>query len=87
MKQGENHAAEGSWRLFVDGASNSKGAGVGIVLVTPEGTILKQGIRLGFKASNNEAEYEALIAGLQKAQTLGAKQLQVFGDSQLVSNQ
>ena len=57
------------------------------MLVTPEDTILEQGIRLGFETSNNEAEYEALIAGLEKAQALGAKQLQVFGDSQLVSNQ
>lgn len=85
--QREIPSAQGVWRLFVDGASNSKGAGVGIVLVTPEDAILEQGIRLGFEASNNKAEYEALIAGLQKAQELGAKQLQVFGDSQLVSNQ
>ena len=45
------------------------------MLVTPEGTTLEQVIRLEFEASNNEAKYEALITDLQKAHTLGAKQL------------
>ncbi|KAM2627668.1 hypothetical protein TB2_001092 [Malus domestica] len=52
------------WNLHVDGASNYKGLGAGIVLVTPYGSMLKQAITLGFKTSNNEAEYEALLAGL-----------------------
>lgn len=86
IRKKKNQATTETWKLFVDGASNSKGAGIGIVIITPENTILEQGIRLEFRASNNEAEYEALIGGLQKAQTLGAKHLQVFGDSQLVSN-
>uniref|UniRef100_A0A2N9EP38 RNA-directed DNA polymerase n=1 Tax=Fagus sylvatica TaxID=28930 RepID=A0A2N9EP38_FAGSY len=51
------------WKLFVDGASNMKGAGAGAVLVSPEGLILEQAVRLGFLASNNEAEYEALLIG------------------------
>ena len=50
-------------------------------MITLENAILEQGIRLGFEASNNEAEYEALIAGLQKARALGSKQLQVLGNS------
>uniref|UniRef100_A0A2N9FTJ7 Uncharacterized protein n=1 Tax=Fagus sylvatica TaxID=28930 RepID=A0A2N9FTJ7_FAGSY len=73
------------WKLFVDGASNMKGAGAGAVLVSPEGLILEQAVRLGFLASNNEAEYEALLIGLRSALRLGADRLQVFCDSQLVS--
>lgn len=51
------------WDLFVDGASNVKGSGIGLVFRTPEGQTLEQADRLGFEASNNEAEYEALIQG------------------------
>uniref|UniRef100_A0A2N9F7U3 RNase H type-1 domain-containing protein n=1 Tax=Fagus sylvatica TaxID=28930 RepID=A0A2N9F7U3_FAGSY len=82
------HADESSleWKLFVDGASNMKGAGAGAVLVSPEGLILEQAVRLGFLASNNEAEYEALLIGLRSAIRLGADRLQVFCDSQLVVN-
>uniref|UniRef100_A0A2N9GAT2 RNA-directed DNA polymerase n=1 Tax=Fagus sylvatica TaxID=28930 RepID=A0A2N9GAT2_FAGSY len=55
------------WELFVDGASNSKGSGARIVLVSLEGLILEQAVRLKFSASNNEAEYEALLIGLKTA--------------------
>jgi ribonuclease HI len=73
--------------LFVDGASNSKGSGAGIVLVSPERLVLEQAVRLKFSASNNEAEYEALMIGLRSAREFGASHLQVFCDSQLVANQ
>ena len=49
--------------------------------------MIEQGIRLEFEASNNKAEYEALIAGLHKAQLLGEKRLHIFSDSKLVSRQ
>ena len=62
----------GKWELFVDGASNSKGSGAGVMLVSPEGLILEQAVRLKFSASNNEAEYEALLIGLRTAEGLGA---------------
>jgi len=45
--------------------------GIGIVLTTPEGSIIEQSFTLGFPASNNEAEYEAVLAGLRAAITLG----------------
>jgi ribonuclease HI len=77
----------GRWELFVDGASNSKGSGAGIVLVSPKGLVLEQAVRLKFSASNNETKYEALMIGLQTARKLGANRLQVFCDSQLVANQ
>jgi ribonuclease HI len=75
------------WELFVDGASNSKGSGAGIVLISPEGLVLEQAVRLKFSASNNEAEYEAMLIGLRTAKKLGANHLQIFCDSQLVANQ
>lgn len=78
---------DGGWTLSVDGSSNQKGAGVGIILVSPDGCTLEKAIRLGFEASNNEAEYEALIAGVRLAAKLGAMRLQIFSDSQLVVNQ
>jgi hypothetical protein len=62
----------GRWDLFVDGASNSKGLRAGVVLVSPEGLVLEQAVRLKFSASNNEAENEALLIGLRTAERLGA---------------
>ncbi|RVW34465.1 Retrovirus-related Pol polyprotein from transposon opus [Vitis vinifera] len=52
------------WTLRVDGASRSSGSGVGLLLQSPTGEHLEQAIRLGFPASNNEAEYEAILSGL-----------------------
>jgi hypothetical protein len=71
----------GRWELFVDGASNSKSSGAGIVLISPEDLVLEQAVRLKFSASNNEAEYEALLIGLRTASKLGASHFQVFCDS------
>ena len=52
------------WTLYVDDAFNDTGSGAGIMLISPEGHKIYCVIHFGFKASNNEAEYEALIAGL-----------------------
>ncbi len=60
------------WKLFVDRASNMKGSRVGAVLISPDGLILEQAVRLDFLASNNEAEYKALLVGLKSARRLGA---------------
>ena len=81
------NSSSGKLELFVDGASNCKGSGARIVLISPKGLVLEQAVRLGFPVSNNEAEYEALIVGLRKARRLDAEHLQVFCDSQLVTNQ
>ena len=75
------------WKLFVDGASNRHGAGLGIVLISPDDLVVEQAINLGFPASNNEAEYEALLAGLKTAFCMKATELMVYSDSQLVVNQ
>ena len=60
------------WRVFVEGASSAMGDGARIVIITPEGIRLEHSFRLGFKASNNEAEYEALLAGLKTVLGMGA---------------
>jgi len=64
-----------------------RGLGVKIVMVSPEGLRLEKSLRLGFCTSNNEAEYEALIAGLQVVQRLSAEEVEVFSDSRLVVSQ
>ena len=51
------------------------------MLVSPEGLVLEQAVRLGFPASNNEAEYEALVVELRSAHWLDAKHLEIFCDS------
>ncbi|XP_058070971.1 uncharacterized protein LOC131220014 [Magnolia sinica] len=74
------------WTRYVDGSSNAKGAGAEIVLVAPDSTPIHYAIRFDFKASNNEAKYEALLAGLRLVASLGVQSLQVRCDSQLVVN-
>jgi hypothetical protein len=69
------------WRLYIDGASNSRGSGLGVVLSAPQGQMIELAIRLGFPASNNVAEYEALLHGLRSAITLQADPLHVYYDS------
>ena len=73
-----------SWKVFVDGASSAMGAGAGIVIITPEGIHLEHSFRLGFKASNNEAEYEAFLAGLKTVLCMGARDVEIYSDSRLV---
>ena len=65
----------------MDGALSAMGAGVGIVIITSEGIRLEHSFRLGFKASNNEVEYEALIARLKTTFDLGACDMEVYSDS------
>ncbi|XP_076922942.1 uncharacterized protein LOC143584902 [Bidens hawaiensis] len=59
------------WSLFTDGASSSEGSGAGLRLVNPEGHEFTYSIKLDFKSTNNEAEYEAFLAGLRIAKMLG----------------
>ena len=71
----------------MDSASSTSGARVGIVVITLEGIKLEHSFRLGFKASNNEAEYEALFAGLRVVSDIGANEVEIYSDSRLVVNQ
>ncbi|XP_016651049.1 PREDICTED: uncharacterized protein YpeP-like [Prunus mume] len=64
-----------------------QGCGAGLVLISPDKVVLEYALHFKFHASNNEAEYEALLAGLRLAKEMGAKQVQIFIDSQLVVHQ
>ena len=70
-----------TWELYMDGSSNKQGSGAGIILTSPEGIQLEYALRFGFPTSNNEAEYEALLVGLQLAISIDAEQIQVYNDS------
>ena len=75
------------WKLSVDGASNAQGSGASLILTSPEGIDIEYALRFGFRTSNNEAEYEAVIAGLNLAHSLEVDQLEVYSDFQLVVRQ
>ena len=66
------------WKVFVDDASSAMRAGVGIVIITLEGIRLEHSFKLGFKASNNEAEYEAFLVGLRTVLCLGAQDVEII---------
>ena len=73
--------------MFFDG-SKQQGAGAGVVLVPPKGTKFRYVLQINFSnASNNEAEYEALLHGMRMAKTCGATRLAIYGDSNLVVQQ
>ncbi|KAM1094380.1 hypothetical protein ACFX10_009407 [Malus domestica] len=76
-----------AWSLYVDGLSNQQGCGAGLVFTTPDKVAMKYALRFKFKASNNKAEYEALLAGLRLSKHFGVKRIDIFSDSQLVVNQ
>ncbi|KAG7536468.1 Ribonuclease H-like superfamily [Arabidopsis suecica] len=80
-------SGNGTWILYSDGSSTSHGSGVGIRLVSPTGEMLEQSFRLRFTATNNVAEYEALIAGLRLAIGMNVQRLRALIDSQLVASQ
>jgi hypothetical protein len=78
----ENHQ---TWTLFIDGAWGQAGAGALVVLIAPSGLKSKYATRLEFKATNNIAECEGLILGLNKAKATGEKTLLINTDSQIVA--
>ena len=73
--------------IQINGSSTQKMRGVGVVIITPDGEILKYGVWLKFPATNNEAEYEGILTGLRLGRALGAKDLLVQNDSKLVIGQ
>ncbi|XP_077232437.1 uncharacterized protein LOC143869766 [Tasmannia lanceolata] len=75
------------WELHMDGSSNYLGSGAGLILTGPENFVMDYAVRFGFKASNNEAEYEALLAGMKLAIQTRAQRLKAYIDSQLVVKQ
>nr|KYP44282.1 Transposon Ty3-I Gag-Pol polyprotein [Cajanus cajan] len=81
------HFEEHWWILHVDGSSNGQGSGAGVILEGPKGITLEQSLRFRFKASNNQAEYEALLAGLRLAEDMGASSIKCLTDSKVVAEQ
>ncbi|GJW69310.1 reverse transcriptase domain-containing protein [Tanacetum coccineum] len=75
------------WILFTDGASNSKGSRAGLVLISPSGVEFTYALRLNFASTNNEAEYEALLAGLRMARNMKVQNIDVKVNSKLVASQ
>ncbi|GAU32496.1 hypothetical protein TSUD_317030 [Trifolium subterraneum] len=75
------------WTIFVDGSSNSQGSGAGIILENGDGVLIEVSLGLSFPTTNNQAEYEAFLAGLRLAEDMGAEEITIFTDSQLVASQ
>ena len=75
------------WSIYTDGSSNRLTGRAGIVLLLPEGDAIECMIHLDFPATNNESEYEALVAGLDLAKAAGAAKVVIHCDSQVITNQ
>nr|XP_023919913.1 uncharacterized protein LOC112031455 [Quercus suber] len=75
------------WKVYVDGAANQRGSGVRLVLTSPKQVIIEKSLRLGFSATNNEVEYEALLMGMAMVRKLGGKTVEIFSDSKLIVGQ
>ena len=75
------------WTLYTDGAWGHQGAGASAVLIAPSGLRSKYASRLEFQATNNIAEYEGLILGINKAKALGAKTILAKIDAKVVAEQ
>jgi ribonuclease HI len=75
------------WGLYFDGLVCSKGQGVGCVIIFPSGVYIDLSIRLEFACTNNQVGYESLLHGLEYLRVLGARGIDVFGDSNLIVQQ
>ena len=83
-KGAEEHS---QWSVHTDGSSNRQAGGVDVVLLSPEGDIVECMICLDFPTTNNEAEYETLIASLDLARAARATSVVIYCDSQVITNQ
>ena len=72
------------WRLSVDGDADAQGSGVSLILTSPDGIDVVYALRFEFQDSNNKAEYEVVITGLNLAHSMEADQLEICSDSHLV---
>ena len=77
----------GTWKMYFDKAVNQYGNGIGILLITPEGSHIPLAINLNFEATSNMAKYEACIAKMEALRELRVKEAKVFGDSTFVKAQ
>jgi hypothetical protein len=72
------------WGLYFDGSVYSKGQGAGCVIISPCDMYIDLSIRLEFVCTNNQVEYESLLHGLEYLRDLGARDVDMFGDSNLI---
>ncbi|XP_058766321.1 uncharacterized protein LOC131639897 [Vicia villosa] len=75
------------WKLYFDGSSHKNGTGIGRVIISPDGIPVKCKYSIDGMCTNNEAEYESLITGLELLIELGARNVEIMGDSKLVVKQ
>nr|GEX57852.1 hypothetical protein [Tanacetum cinerariifolium] len=75
------------WKLYTEGASNEHGSKARLILIDPEGAEYSYALRLNFSKSNNDAEYEALLAGLRIETKIKVEKMHAFVDSKLVASQ
>ena len=80
----EKTSEEDGWKMYFDGASNALGCDVGTILMSPEGNHCPFTAKLSFECTNNVAEYEACVLGLQAIIEKKIKSLKVYDDSALV---
>ena len=87
--QSEDKGVKGQrlWSIHTDGSSNQRSRGTDVVIQTPEGDKIECMIRLDFPTTNNEAEYEALIAGLDLVRAAGVENMIIHCDSQAITSQ
>ena len=69
---------EGLWKMFFDGSINKEGVGAGVWTISPNREFKVCSYKLNFECTNNVAEYEALLLGLNSLKDLGAKRIDVF---------
>jgi hypothetical protein len=79
-----NVEEKATWKMYFDGASNQHGYGVGVLLIAPDGVHIPLSAKLNFVATNNVAEYEVCIVGLEALLAIDVKEVKIFGDSTLV---
>jgi hypothetical protein len=86
-KPKEDNEQTSRWTTHIDGSSTKNAGGISIILESPEGDIIKRAVRLQYTTTNNEAKYEVLLTRLKLAKILGATELDIRSDSQLVVRQ
>ena len=78
---------EGLWKMYFDGSVAKAGAGASVYIISPIRDPKAYSYKLVFECTNNVEEYEALFPCLHALKYLGARRIQIFGDSELVVNQ
>jgi ribonuclease HI len=79
--------SSGTWKIFFDGAFSCEGAGVGVIFVAPKNEFVvpfSYRLQWDVDCTNNVFEYEALVLGLEAAKKLNIKNLEVYGDVELI---